>query len=226
MTHSQIEIGCDRFGTPNPNKSPSKTVTSRKLDCPFKIYARKYAKTTTWTLKVKNPEHSHDAIENIMAHPAFRKLNEQETSKIAQMSESLLMPRPIQAQLCSQRESDSPVILQEIYNQVKKIKKDKLQGRRPIDSLIETLKEENFVWSSARDSEGHNTSFFFTHPLSIKLLHGFPHVILMDCTYKTNKYKMPLLNIVGFSSTNKTFSGAFCLMKNETEPSYTWALNQ
>ncbi|MBW0577556.1 hypothetical protein O181_117271, partial [Austropuccinia psidii MF-1] len=226
MTHKQIEIGCDRSGTPNANKDPSKTVTSRRLYCPFRLYARKYSKSTTWTLKVKNPEHSHDVTKNIMAHPAFRKFNGQETSQIAQMSESLLMPRQIQAQLCIQRESDRPVILQDIYNQVKKIKEDKLQGRSPIDSLIDTLKEENFVWSSARNTEGHITSLFFTHPLAIKLLHGFPHVILMNCTYKNNKYKMPLFNIVGFSSTNNTFSGAFCLMKNETEPSYTWALNQ
>ncbi|MBW0572730.1 hypothetical protein O181_112445 [Austropuccinia psidii MF-1] len=114
MTHNQIEIGCDRSGTPNANKCPSKTVTSRNLDFPFRIYARKYAKSTTWTLKVKNPEHSHNSTENIMAHPAFRKFNEQETSQISQMSESLLMPRQIQAQLCSQRESDRPVILQDI----------------------------------------------------------------------------------------------------------------
>ncbi|MBW0554223.1 hypothetical protein O181_093938 [Austropuccinia psidii MF-1] len=175
MTHNQIEIGCDRSRTPNLNKKPYKTVTSRNLDCHFRLYARKYSKSTTWTLKVKNPE-------NIMADPAFRKFNEQETSQIAEMCESLLLPRQIQAQLCSQRESDRPVILQEIYNQVKKIKKDKLQGRRPIDALIDTLKEENLVWSSARDSEGHITSLFFTQPLAIKLPHGFPHVILMDCT--------------------------------------------
>ncbi|MBW0557776.1 hypothetical protein O181_097491 [Austropuccinia psidii MF-1] len=37
---------------------------------------------------------------------------------------------------------------------------------------------------------------------------------------------MPLFHIVGFSSTNRTFSGVFCMMKNETEPLYTWALNQ
>ncbi|MBW0569315.1 hypothetical protein O181_109030 [Austropuccinia psidii MF-1] len=187
MTQNQIEIGCDRYGTPNPNKRPSKTVTSRKIDCPFRLYARKYAKSTTWTLKVKNPEHSHDATENIMENPAFRKTNVQETSQISQMSESLLMKRQMQAQLCSQRESDRPVILQDIYKQVKKIKKDRLQGRRPIDALIDTVKKETFVWSSERDSEGHITSLFFTHPLAIKLLHGFPHVILMDFTYKTNK---------------------------------------
>ncbi|MBW0590111.1 hypothetical protein O181_129826 [Austropuccinia psidii MF-1] len=145
MTHNQIERVCDRSGT-------SKTFTSRNLDCLLRLYSRKYAKSTTWTLKVKNPEHSHDATENIVAHPAFRKFNEQEKSQIAQMSESLLMQRQIQAQLCIQRESDGPVIFQDIYNQVKKIKKDKLQGRRPIYALIDTLKQENFVWSSARDS--------------------------------------------------------------------------
>ncbi|MBW0569099.1 hypothetical protein O181_108814 [Austropuccinia psidii MF-1] len=122
-----------------------------------------------------------------MEHPAFRKFNEQEASQIAQMLEEMLLPRQVKAQLCSQRGSDRPVILQEVYNQVKKIKKDKLQGRRPIDSLVDTLKEENFAWSSARNSEGHINSLFFTHPLVIKLLHGFPHVSLMDCTYKTNK---------------------------------------
>ncbi|MBW0517229.1 hypothetical protein O181_056944 [Austropuccinia psidii MF-1] len=192
MTHNKIEIGCGRSGTPNTNKNSSKTVTSRKLDCPFRLYCRKYAKKTTWTLKVNNTENSHDSTENIMAHPALRKFNEQETSQISQMSESLYLPRHIWAQLCSQRDYDRPVILQDIYNQVKKIKKDKLQGRRSIAALIENLKEENFVWSSARDPEGHMTSLFFTHPLAIKILHGFPHVDLMDCTYKTNKYKMPL----------------------------------
>ncbi|MBW0505916.1 hypothetical protein O181_045631 [Austropuccinia psidii MF-1] len=114
MTHNQIEIGRDR----------------------------KYAKRTTWTLEVKNPEHSHDANQNIMAHPAFRKFNEQETPKISQMFESLLMPKKIQAQLFSKRESDRPLILQEIYSQVKKRNKDKLQGRRPIDSLIDTSKKK------------------------------------------------------------------------------------
>ncbi|MBW0590271.1 hypothetical protein O181_129986 [Austropuccinia psidii MF-1] len=75
MTHNQIEIGFDRSGTPNPNKNTFKTVASRKLDFPFRLYARKYANSATWTLKVKNPEQSHYATENIMAHPAFRKFN-------------------------------------------------------------------------------------------------------------------------------------------------------
>ncbi|MBW0524800.1 hypothetical protein O181_064515 [Austropuccinia psidii MF-1] len=145
ITHKQTEIGCDRYGIPNPNKNTSKTVTSRKLDCQFVTYTREYGKSTTLNIKVKNPEPSHSATENIMAHPAFREFNEKEKSQIARMSESLLMPRQIKAQLCSQREIERPVILQDIYNKVKKIKKDRLKGRRPIDDLIYTLKEETFV---------------------------------------------------------------------------------
>ncbi|MBW0478626.1 hypothetical protein O181_018341 [Austropuccinia psidii MF-1] len=132
MTHNQIEMGCDRSRTPNNHKNPSKKVTPRNLDCPFRLYGRKYANDTTWTLKAKNPEHSHDATEIIMAHPAFRKFHGKETSQIAQNSKSLLIPRQIQTELCSQSESDRPVVLQDIYNQVKKINKDKLKVRRPI----------------------------------------------------------------------------------------------
>ncbi|MBW0509154.1 hypothetical protein O181_048869 [Austropuccinia psidii MF-1] len=221
MTHNPIEIGCDRSGTPNSHTNSSKTVNSRKLDCPFRLYDRKYAKSTTWTLKVKNPEHKHEATETIMAHPALRKFNEPETCQIAQMNKSLLVPRQIQAQLCGQRESDRPVILQETYNQVKEIKKYKLKCRKVTDALIETLKEETFVWSAARDTARHITSLFFTHPLAIKLLHGFPHVIIMDCTYKANKYKIPLSTLLDSAQKIRPFLGIFFLIKDESEPSYT-----
>ncbi|MBW0581330.1 hypothetical protein O181_121045 [Austropuccinia psidii MF-1] len=142
MTHNQIEIGCDRSGTPNPNKNSSKTVTSRKLDFPLRLYARKYANKATWNLKVKNPEHSHDSTDNIMEHPGFRKFNEHKTSQISQMSESLLLPRKIQAQLCSQRELYRPVTLQGIYNQVKKPRKTNCKPEGPLMLLLKPSKKK------------------------------------------------------------------------------------
>lgn len=35
----------------------------------------------------------------------------------------------------------------------------------------------------------------------------------MDCTYKTNKYKMPLLDIVGITSLNTSFYVGFCFVQ-------------
>ena len=46
----------------------------------------------------------------------------------------------------------------------------------------------------------------------------------MDCTYKTNKYGMPLLDIIGMSSFNKSFYSCFVFVKSERTEYYTWAL--
>ncbi|MFQ6660427.1 hypothetical protein Gotur_028958, partial [Gossypium turneri] len=43
-------------------------------------------------------------------------------------------------------------------------------------------------------------------------------------TYKTNKYDLPFVQIVGVTSTNKTFSIAFAFIINEKEENYNWAL--
>ncbi|KAL8494130.1 hypothetical protein ACS0TY_025063 [Phlomoides rotata] len=64
---------------------------------------------------------------------------------------------------------------------------------------------------------------FFAHPESVALLHAFPDILIMDCTYKTNRYQLPLLEIVGVTSTDMTFSIAFAYMKSERADNYLWA---
>jgi hypothetical protein len=46
----------------------------------------------------------------------------------------------------------------------------------------------------------------------------------MDCTYKTNKYKMLLLDIVGITATNATFFVGFGFIQNEQQASYDFVL--
>ncbi|XP_024039451.1 uncharacterized protein LOC112098079 [Citrus clementina] len=48
----------------------------------------------------------------------------------------------------------------------------------------------------------------------------------MDCTYKVNKYKFPLLEIVGDTSTAKTFNVGFAYLESEREDNYIWALER
>ncbi|XP_020418037.1 protein FAR-RED ELONGATED HYPOCOTYL 3 [Prunus persica] len=68
------------------------------------------------------------------------------------------------------------------------------------------------------------SDLFYAHPTSIKLLHAFPHILIMDCTYKTNRFRYPLLKIVGVTSTHLTFSIAFVYLSAEKEDNYRWAL--
>ena len=67
---------------------------------------------------------------------------------------------------------------------------------------------------------------FWTHSDSIKLLNTFHTVLIMDTTYKTNKYRLPLLEVVGVTSTELTFSVAFAYLDSEQKDNFTWALQK
>jgi hypothetical protein len=54
----------------------------------------------------------------------------------------------------------------------------------------------------------------------------FGTVFLLDCTYKTNKFGMLLLNMVGITSTYATCNVGFAFLHAENEEAYAWVLEQ
>ncbi|XP_050913303.1 protein FAR-RED ELONGATED HYPOCOTYL 3 [Lathyrus oleraceus] len=48
----------------------------------------------------------------------------------------------------------------------------------------------------------------------------------MDNTYKTNKYRQPLFEIVGITSTELTFAVAFAYMESEQIENFCWVLEK
>ncbi|GAU48660.1 hypothetical protein TSUD_189150 [Trifolium subterraneum] len=84
-----------------------------------------------------------------------------------------------------------------------------------------------FKYRSHVDEEGeYLQDIFFAHPRSLSLFNYFPTVLVMDSTYKTNKYNMPLFEIVGFTSTERTYNVGFAWLTNEKEDNFIWALQQ
>ena len=49
---------------------------------------------------------------------------------------------------------------------------------------------------------------------------------MTDSIYKTNKYSMPLFEIVGVTSTVMTFFAAFVLLASEREKNFVWILER
>ena len=56
---------------------------------------------------------------------------------------------------------------------------------------------------------------FWAHPESIDLFNTFPSVLMIDSTYNTNKYRLLVLEIVGVTSTHKTFLVGFGFLECE-----------
>lgn len=46
-------------------------------------------------------------------------------------------------------------------------------------------------------------------------------VLIMDCTYKSNKYRLPLLNVVGTTCLNSTFYAAFGFLLQDRKEDFT-----
>jgi hypothetical protein len=67
---------------------------------------------------------------------------------------------------------------------------------------------------------------FFAHPDSIEIYKKHPEVVLLDCTYKTNRFRMPLLNICAVTSNRKTVQVALCFLSGEKDEDYDWVMEK
>lgn len=198
-------------------------TTSRRIGCPFKLYGKRIPNSEKWELKVRNPSHNHPADNSMIGHPSARKFTEEQLQNILYMSEVGSKPRDILA-LIKKEHPNALFTPRDIYNARSALRRRKLGNYTPLEILLKTLQEDSWKYSIKQDSEGHILFFMFAHPESIRYANQYNRVFVLDCTYKTNRYKMPLLHIIGVSPSNSTFSIAFCFMQNEQEESYIWAL--
>ena len=112
----------------------------------------------------------------------------------------------------------------EINNQKLVSRKNFLAGRTPIQALYKLISSGSYIFDMKTDGNGSLSGLFFSHKSAEKLCKTFKSVFVMDCTYKTNRFGMPLLNIVGITSTFHSFNAGFAFICEETELEYTWAL--
>ena len=70
------------------------------------------------------------------------------------------------------------------------------------------------------------TSLFFMHKTSMDLLRRYSYVLTIDSTYKTNMYKMPLVDIIGVTALNRLFFVGLCFVRSESTTSFLFPLRQ
>jgi len=81
-----------------------------------------------------------------------------------------------------------------------------------------------FVKVDLRKKTKEIKKLFFVHKDMLEILCKNSKVLIMNCTYKTNKYKMPLLTICEVTSLGSTFIVGFAFLKKEIKNYYDWVL--
>lgn len=93
-------------------------------------------------------------------------------------------------------------------------------GENSIHALANQLNKEGF-WSRIQlNADNRVKSILFAHPDSLAYLQAYPDLLLLDYTYKTNKYGMPLLDIISTEAANRSFRIAFASLRGEDQDNY------
>ncbi|KAI9906302.1 hypothetical protein PsorP6_016542 [Peronosclerospora sorghi] len=206
-------LECSRGG---PTRQVAEADRQRKgsfglCDCKFLLYDR-VKKDSLWHLSVNEGKHNHPAALDIAGHAAARRLTEEQKQVVRKGIKAGSAPRDVFTGL---RLNDKDVLAHShtIYNERDKLRKEELGG----------LREQKYRFKYQTDAQDRVTHLFFAHTIAIDILHQYPNALLEDCKYKTNRFGVPLLDVVGLTSVYSSFSVCFVFIKNEDKESYNWA---
>ncbi|KAH8937251.1 hypothetical protein BDL97_16G017700 [Sphagnum fallax] len=222
-----VFLHCDRGGTYRSRVNEDfrrRGTASRQVGCPFDAVLRHFVAFGGWKLRICNADHNHGPTPPI-THPSLRRAAMKEhNDEIRTKARTGLQNTKIMRRLREQ-DPDIPIFTRDILNDRQHQRIKFLPGRTPIQALLYTLQDDgDCVYQYQTDDNDKVTALFFSHRQCLELLHSNPFFLVMDCTYKTNKYKMPLLQIIGSTAIGSMFFVAFCFLSSETVESYGFAL--
>ncbi|XP_021828352.1 protein FAR1-RELATED SEQUENCE 5-like, partial [Prunus avium] len=220
--NSEVDVSIDHR---KKKKKRSKSTGTKKCGYPFQLKGLNIGPGDEWKVGVVCGVHNHHSAEYLEGHSYAGRLSKEENNLLMDMSKSLVRPKDILYTI-KRRDGKNVTTMKTIYNARHKSRVVEKASRSEMQLLLCRLSDHKYINWHRTDDTNCVSDLFWAHPDSVNLLHAFPHVLVMDCTYKTNRFRYPLLQIVGVTSTKLTFSAAFAYISSEKEDNYMWALNR
>ncbi|XP_035835743.1 uncharacterized protein LOC118484001 [Helianthus annuus] len=224
-TTGMVRLVCDRSGE-HRSKATVRKAGSKEIGCPFSLLAIRDVTNDTWELKVENANHNHEPATSLLGHAFVRRFTKAKYKLVEQLTAQNMEPRII-FQTLRKQFPDSLHVQKDVQNAVQKIRATIMDGKTPMQVLESLLHDHQFIYDTRQEPKTDVvTEIFFVHPYSITMWRAFPHVMLIDATYKTNLYNMPFVQVVGMTSTNKSFCIAHAVICKERRGNYVWVLER
>ncbi|RDX85190.1 hypothetical protein CR513_33658, partial [Mucuna pruriens] len=100
-------------------------------------------------------------------------------------------------------------------------RKNMVKSRSIFLTLEDHDEDKAMYWHKKVDMSNVVREILWTHSNSIKLLNAFHIMLVIDATYKNNKYCLPLLESVGVTSIELTFFMTFAYLEFEQLDNFT-----
>ena len=188
-----VTYSCDRScRPPNSSKERQRKTTTRGTGCPFSVLAKESRDKKTWTLRHRPDErfslHNHEPSQHPSAHPIHCTLSEEDTAHLRSLSNAGIAPKDIRTYI--RQNTSSIATQQDIYNRIASARRDICEGQSTINALANQLDREGFWNRMQLGPDDRMTAVLFAHPDSLTYLQAYPDILILDCTYKTNKYNV------------------------------------
>jgi hypothetical protein len=114
----------------------------------------------------------------------------------------------------------------DVYNIKTQMRREKLEFMTSIQALMHELDTNDWVYFFRKNRFNQVFHLFFSRESSQTILKANYEMLIEDCIYKINKYKMLLMIIFDQIALHKTFYVVFCFMTKEKQNDYVWIMKQ
>lgn len=162
----KVWIGCDRGGSYRnylglSDETRRRRTASRLVGCQFRIVGKRLP-GGKWIVADVKDAHNHEVSIHMNGHPSYRKLSENHKIKVRELAAAGVRPRQILAAL----KNDSPgcsTSRKTIENELSSARKEFLAGRRPVEALVDILKQGPYIYYLDVGPTGMISRLFFCH---------------------------------------------------------------
>jgi hypothetical protein len=231
----RVVLHCDRRGEYKDRiseESRKRQTNTRTCGCKFQITLRRltegqlslfanHESNAPWILTIENRDHNDHEASEASTHYIHRNHELKQLRETITTQLHLQIPTRQIVTSIHEANPNSCIISADINNFRAKLSQEFLNGRTPVQALLMELPTDGqWVFRHTLDADNHVTVLFAMHKTSLEMLKHHPWVLSMDCTYKTNRYNMPLLDIIGFTCTGASFYLGWAFLANEREETY------
>lgn len=236
QSKNTFDFGCNRGGNyrNRAGRVRQRQTSTCKIGCKWLMTGHRNG--PYWDLRVKHGEHDYQDEEGrpVVHAPEedarssslkrVRLLSQVDLSYIEEQFYANVQPFKIMTLLHSrfeQTDRQFPLIKRDLYNLRQEYNQKQLSSGTAIQTLADRLQSDpSFHHRINKDDSNRLTHLIFLKKSCIDLFKQHHDVLLLDCTYKTNRYKMPLLNMAFVTSLHTTMNLGFGFMIRERESDY------
>jgi hypothetical protein len=185
-----------------------------------------------WYIKYLNDEHNHPLLDDkfIGMLPAHRKMTEYDILQMNNMRKVGIRTPHIYGLFANQAGGYQKVGFRkrDMYNQLERQRRSNISDASDALGFLESMRstDDKIFWKHTVDEDGRLEKLIWFDGVGQMDYSVFGDVLAFDATYQKNKYLCPLVVFSGVNHHNQSIVFGSAIVRNETEQTYVWLLEQ